>query len=551
MTRRSRSGLDDLPAETLSCCLARFPLAPPRGDRATAVSAEGRTKHRAIALIIIAHLALAAAADGQQATIAIEPGVVGGGGFAVRLDTTAEVARTRNDIVFDAGAPIAARPTGRPQCQVNPDIDKGAVAFTFEPAGCVPGSDCRVVRASIDSIENVAPIPSGSTLYTCALDATTPPGIYALGCENPSASDPSGAAIVTTCVGAMVEVAAGAQLAGESAGGVAQGATFPLAFIFSSNQLVTRLGATLEAAPATQFAADVSGAPRCALAGDSAAVAADFAFAPPCSAGASCVHLEVSLTTTDGAPLPTGLSFACDLAVDAAAMPGEYAVRITALQAEDAGGATVPADARDGVFTVTPRQPTPTPPATRLEIGSAARSPGDRVRVAVALHSDEAVGGVQLDVVVGPGARVAARQDGAPDCDATLIINGPSAQFAFLPSACGVDCGAVRAILIAAEVAIPDDGTALFTCAVQIAAGAAGSVPLACANPDASTPDGGALAVACGDGVVTVASSGGGGCAIDPDHGDTSGWGLLGPVLALVLALLAGGRRRTRQPQRR
>src|SRR5262245_36349520 len=54
-----------------------------------------------------------------------------------------DVAGTENTITFDSDAPIAATGTAmRPDCMVNPDIDKTATAFAFQPPGCTAGDDC-------------------------------------------------------------------------------------------------------------------------------------------------------------------------------------------------------------------------------------------------------------------------------------------------------------------------------------------------------------------------------------------------------------------------
>ncbi len=76
-----------------------------------------------------------------------------------------EVAGTQNDLVFPAGVAVKTRSNGRPDCAVNPDINKGGTSFAFRTAGCPEGSTC--VRALVLATDNVDPIPDGSVLYTC------------------------------------------------------------------------------------------------------------------------------------------------------------------------------------------------------------------------------------------------------------------------------------------------------------------------------------------------------------------------------------------------
>ncbi|MFQ5665153.1 MAG: hypothetical protein ACE5I7_01850 [Candidatus Binatia bacterium] len=89
---------------------------------------------------------------------------------AVRLESVgASVAGTQNDIGFDGVfISIVAKPSGRPDCTVNPDIDKAATSFGFRPAGCAD-SQCVSVRAIVFSTANSDPIADGAVLYTCTV----------------------------------------------------------------------------------------------------------------------------------------------------------------------------------------------------------------------------------------------------------------------------------------------------------------------------------------------------------------------------------------------
>jgi hypothetical protein len=113
--------------------------------------------------------------------------------FAVTFsltDPVAAVAGVQNDITFDPLTPIPATPDGRPDCTVDPGIDKDATSFTFLPMGCTPGADCTAVRAFVLSATDSDPIADGVTLYACqvAIAADAPPGSYPLVAGMPLAS---------------------------------------------------------------------------------------------------------------------------------------------------------------------------------------------------------------------------------------------------------------------------------------------------------------------------------------------------------------------------
>jgi len=88
--------------------------------------------------------------------------------FSVTLSTGgAIVAGTQNDISFDPNSiPVAAIANGKPDCHVNPDINKNGTSFAFRPPGC-SGSGCTGMRALVLALDNIDPIPDGSVLYTC------------------------------------------------------------------------------------------------------------------------------------------------------------------------------------------------------------------------------------------------------------------------------------------------------------------------------------------------------------------------------------------------
>jgi hypothetical protein len=122
-----------------------------------------------------------------------------------------EIAGVQNDVGFDLDTPIAGRVNGRPDCTVNPDIDKNATTFLFQPSGCIPEANCTGMRVLVLSFSSVDPIPNLSTLYTCRLllaaDASVGP--HPLTCTGSDASDPDGNSIELGCIGSVVDVTSG------------------------------------------------------------------------------------------------------------------------------------------------------------------------------------------------------------------------------------------------------------------------------------------------------------------------------------------------------
>ena len=86
---------------------------------------------------------------------------------AVSLRAAVEqVAGTLNDIDLPREAQILPDPNGNPMCTVNPDINKEATTFAFQPHGCELSAhagtgieSCAGVRALLLSLNNVDPPP--------------------------------------------------------------------------------------------------------------------------------------------------------------------------------------------------------------------------------------------------------------------------------------------------------------------------------------------------------------------------------------------------------
>ncbi len=84
------------------------------------------------------------------------------------------------DVAFDPRLPIGTAAGGRPDCTVEPAINKPQTTFAFQPVGCRPGTNCTGVRAVVVAVDNTAPIATGSLLFHCRvpIPPTFSPGVY-------------------------------------------------------------------------------------------------------------------------------------------------------------------------------------------------------------------------------------------------------------------------------------------------------------------------------------------------------------------------------------
>ncbi len=91
--------------------------------------------------------------------------------ITARLSTSAAVAGGQNDLSLPATLRIHSNSNGRPDCAVNPTIDKSGSSFLFRPNDCV-GDACTSMRALVFATDNLEPIADGAVLYTCNIDVT-------------------------------------------------------------------------------------------------------------------------------------------------------------------------------------------------------------------------------------------------------------------------------------------------------------------------------------------------------------------------------------------
>lgn len=113
------------------------------------------------------------------------------------------------DLSYDGqNTPIATAPSGGPDCEVNPAIDKTGTSFAFLPNGC-SGSTCTQVRAIVLSMGNLSEIPPGSQLFSCnvAIPAVTPIGNYPISVSAALGSDAAGNGLSVLMSDGFVNVA--------------------------------------------------------------------------------------------------------------------------------------------------------------------------------------------------------------------------------------------------------------------------------------------------------------------------------------------------------
>lgn len=148
-----------------------------------------------------------------------------------------------------------------------------------------------------------------------------------------------------------------------------------------------------------------------------------------------------------------------------------------------------------------------------VDVGTASGAPGTQATFVVTLSTAGAtVAGVQADIAFDSiNTPVAATGSGRPDCMVNPAIGKEATAFAFQPPGCtGASCTAFRALVLSFSNVDPiPDGSVLYSCNVNIAAGAAaGPYPLIVSNVGMSTPDGQAIASTGTDGEVDVTGGG-------------------------------------------
>ncbi len=120
----------------------------------------------------------------------------------------AQVAGTQNTLGFDnTNVMLNLKSNGKPDCAVNPAINKGGTSFALQPPGCSGGA-CTGVKALVLALDNSNMIPDGSVLYTCNVNiAATASGVSTVVIGGVAMSDPNGGAIRATGMNGAVVIA--------------------------------------------------------------------------------------------------------------------------------------------------------------------------------------------------------------------------------------------------------------------------------------------------------------------------------------------------------
>lgn len=132
---------------------------------------------------------------GQQVSVSATLATGGGSVAGTQNDFTFATAETRK-------VTVVRKTNGRPDCAVNPEINKSSTTFAFQPPGCTADT-CTAVRAIVFSSEDVEPIAEGATLYTCKVQVASdaPAATYPLTISGTILSTPTGSRVCGPAAG--------------------------------------------------------------------------------------------------------------------------------------------------------------------------------------------------------------------------------------------------------------------------------------------------------------------------------------------------------------
>ena len=108
------------------------------------------------------------------------------------LDVAERGSRGTTAAAHSMGATVEAATGATPDCRATDELTalgKSAV-FSFVPEGCVTGVDCIAARAVVVALDDFAPIPDGTRLYECNVNAGEGEGAFALACPEGDAIAP-------------------------------------------------------------------------------------------------------------------------------------------------------------------------------------------------------------------------------------------------------------------------------------------------------------------------------------------------------------------------
>ncbi len=429
----------------------------------------------------------------------------GAAAMAFRLLTGGyEIAGVQVDLEFAAGARIAAKANGMPDCAVNADIDKGATSFAFRPSGC-SGVTCTGIRALVLATDNVVPIPDGSVLFTCQIQVSATSRICV---SNPIGSNPAGDAIPSfggCCADVAMSAPCDAPAIQAPSFDAQPGTTveFNVTLLAGTNQVAGTQN-DIGFQPKARIAAKANGKPDCTVNPSINKGATSFAFRPSGCSGETCTGIRALVLATDNVdPIPDGsVLYTCKVTV-AADANSAYPLDVTGMILSDTdGNAIAGASGCDGAIIVGAACA-----PTAVDVDTVHAIAGSTVDVLARIRTGGlAVAGAQVDIAFDSRARIATRWDGTPNCAVNPDIDKWGTSFAFLPFTCGgPSCIGIRAVVVALNNVSPiPDGAVLFTCAVDVAPDAVGTVPLTASHVVLGDPDGNAIegAHGCDGGVV-------------------------------------------------
>lgn len=294
--------------------------------------------------------------------------------FDVTLRTgNAQVAGVQNDISFDsANIAIAAKPSGSPDCVVNPEIEKQATSFSFRPHGC-SGITCTAIEALVFSVSNSDPILDGSVLYTCTvrIAATASYVAYPLVINGIVASGPTGDKLAATGTDGEIVVSPLPPTATPTPTATATPAR-PVIAVGSATDLpnhhvqfavsLDTLGNQVAAAQVdiafdhdTPIDANPNGSPQCVVNPDIGKGGTSFRFEPAdCVPGVDCSGVHAMVIAFDSAdPIADGATlFTCTAAIRRTAQPQPYPLVCSGPQTSDVTAHGLPATCVNGSIVV-------------------------------------------------------------------------------------------------------------------------------------------------------------------------------------------------------
>lgn len=470
-----------------------------------------RASHLAARLVVLLFIGVSSA----HASISVDIGTGAAASgqttsFAVTLQTGgAEVVGVGNHIGFAPPLQIVARPDGKPDCLVNPNISKEATAFAFSPSGCTPGISCTGIKSDVLSFQNLDPIPSG-VLYTCSVAISDPAasGVYPLLNISRSASDKLGRFLAAEGADGSITVHGVSVVITVGDAEISSGGNDTVGVRLSTGgSAVVGIRHQIDFSPPLHIAARDDGDPDCAVNPAINRESTSFRFLPPGCAAEACTGVRaVVLSFTNLAPIADGATlYTCRIAVDAGAAPGMYPLRNSDPSASTPAGVAVSTTGRDGTITVDDA-------LVGIDIGTVRAAARQRITIEVRFDVFDAgappVVGTQNEIFFDPMTPITAGGDGQPDCQVEPSINKNGTSFIFLPPDCtpDLDCDGVRAFVLATDNTFPiPTGSVLYRCAAQVADDAPlGSYALINANAASSDAHGQPVETHASNGSVEV-----------------------------------------------